>query len=64
MGGKIAKMIIRADDEERGDEPEEADFKQAEAEGIIFHPAGMRRDATSGNEKIAPAAARPAVLAR
>jgi hypothetical protein len=31
VGGKIAKMIIRADDEERGDEPEEADFKQAEA---------------------------------
>ncbi len=60
----ISEMIVRADNDGRGDECKETDLKQAGAESVIFDPAGMRRDATSGNEKIELAGARLPVLAR
>jgi len=60
----ISKMIVRADNANRGDEHEGAAFKQARAEGIVHHPVGMRRDAASGNEKIGLIGDRPPVLAQ
>ena len=60
----ISEMIVRADDDGRSDEYKETDLKKAGAEGVLFHPAGMRCDATSGNEKIDLKGARPPVLAQ